>query len=69
MNACPLYAGGNAPACSTPTTQVTTILVDPGARQADLPFTGGDVIGLSLIGTGLLLVGLAAAWFNRRRAA
>lgn len=64
------YGGGNNPACSTP----TTVVVVPSTgispvHNSDLPFTGGDVIGLTMFGIGMLTAGIALVRSGRRKAA
>lgn len=57
MSTCPPYAAGNCG--STPTTTVTSIGTPKQLTpHDDLPFTGGDVIGLTLIGIAAIIVGL-----------
>jgi hypothetical protein len=61
------YGGG---ACKLPT--VTTIaqhIIPPAAHAPlahALPFTGGDVVGLSILGIGLLAGGIALVRAGRR---
>ena len=38
-----------------------------GSGSGTLPFTGGDVVGLALVGSGLFAGGTAAVRVNRRR--
>jgi hypothetical protein len=61
------YAGGNCGTASsvpTPTTAVSSRSSDNGG----LPFTGGDVVGLSLIGIGAVAGGTALVRSGRRKA-
>lgn len=65
---CPPYGGGNCG--STPTTTVVTVPSHTPAAHADpLPFTGGDVVGLSLIGVGAILAGSFLARARKRATA
>lgn len=58
MSASCNYGGGNCG--STPTTPVVTVpSTTPKPISNDLPFTGGDVVGLTLIGTLLIAAGVA----------
>jgi hypothetical protein len=64
--ACNNYAGGN---CGTEATAVTpTNNVGANSSGNNLPFTGGDVVGLSLIGIGAVAGGTALVRSGRRKA-
>lgn len=59
------YGGGNNTTC-TPDSVPTPVVTVPSAQKvvtSDLPFTGGDVVGLSLVGVVLVALGLT---FMRR---
>lgn len=63
------YAGGNSVPPS-PTTEVQPVPhVGTPAGHTNLPFTGGDVIGFTLIGLAAVAVGIFAARRKRRFAA
>ena len=65
---CNPYAGGNcgtASGVATPTSAVSSRSSDNGG----LPFTGGDVVGLSLIGIGTVAGGTALVRSGRRKTA
>lgn len=64
---CPPYGGGECG--STPTTTVTTVGTPVHKAPGDLPFTGGDVIGLSIIGVGAIVIGSFLARARRHNAA
>ena len=64
---CNDYAGGGCGGASsvpTPTTGVSSQTSNNGS----LPFTGGDVVGLSLIGIGAVAGGTALVRSGRRKA-
>ena len=64
---CNAYAGGNCGGASsvpTPTSGVSATTSNSGT----LPFTGGDVVGLSLIGIGAVAGGTALVRSGRRKA-
>jgi hypothetical protein len=65
---CNDYGGGGpcgtASSVPTPTTAVST----EKTNDAGLPFTGGDVVGLSLIGVGAVAGGTALVRSGRRKA-
>jgi hypothetical protein len=65
--ACNDYAGGN---CGTEATGVvpTTNVGASSSSEGSLPFTGGDVVGLSLIGIGAVAGGTALVRSGRRKA-
>lgn len=58
---------------TTPTTttgETTTTVGQPVTpTRPEHPFTGGDVVGLSLVGAGVLAAGAAAARIRGRRRA
>lgn len=58
MSTCPPYGAGNCgPTVTTTTTSIgTPVHVTP--HSSELPFTGGDVLGLLLIAVALIIVGL-----------
>lgn len=64
---CGDYAGGNCGTASsvpTPTSAVSS----RSSNNGGLPFTGGDVVGLSLIGIGAVAGGTALVRSGRRKA-
>jgi hypothetical protein len=64
---CNNYGGGSCGSVSsvpTPTSAVSAQTSNDGS----LPFTGGDVVGLSLIGVGALAGGTALVRSGRRKA-
>lgn len=63
---CALYGGGNCG--TTPTTSVATVPGNPARPVSNdgLPFTGGDVLGLGLIGSGMLVAGIVLARLKQR---
>jgi len=69
---CNNYGGGkcggvtSVPTPTTPTTNVSAAASSPGSS---LPFTGGDVVGLSLIGIGAVAGGTALVRSGRRKTA
>lgn len=65
---CAAYGGGNCG--STPTTQVLVPSTQkPRGMTGDtLPFTGGDIIGLSMLAIGLIAGGAALIRSGRRKA-
>lgn len=70
---CGPYGGGFNPACLAPPVTVVTIpsTSPPHAPSTPLPFTGGDVVALSLLGVTLLAAGLSLrfmAWRARKDA-
>jgi hypothetical protein len=64
---CNNYGGGS---CGTESTAVipTTAVKHGASSGGTLPFTGGDVVGLSLIGIGALAGGTALVRSGRRKA-
>lgn len=61
------YGGGNCgPTVTTTPTTTTSIGVPVTHSDSGLPFTGGDVIGLSLVGIGAIIVGSFLARTRRR---
>ena len=65
--ACDNYGGGSCGSASS--TPVSTVAPsNPTRHHDDLPFTGGDIVGLSLVGIGALAGGTALARSNRRKA-
>jgi hypothetical protein len=65
---CNNYGGGKCGAASsvpTPTSKVSSASTSP---DSSLPFTGGDVVGLSLIGIGAVAGGTALVRSGRRKA-
>ena len=67
--ACSPYGGGSCG--STPTTPVThtSIGVPVSRAPSQLPFTGGDVVGIIILGAIVLFAGaslLVCSWFARR---
>jgi hypothetical protein len=65
---CNNYGGGS---CGTENTSVvpTTKVSADTSNDGSLPFTGGDVVGLSLIGIGAVAGGTALVRSGRRKAA
>ena len=65
---CNNYGGGS---CGTEGTAVvpTTKVSAETSNDGSLPFTGGDVVGLSLIGIGAVAGGTALVRSGRRKAA
>jgi len=63
---CNNYGGGN---CGTENTAVvpTSAVQADTSREGALPFTGGDVVGLSLIGIGAVAGGTALVRSGRRK--
>ena len=64
---CDNYGGGScgsATSAPTPTTAISNRTSDNGG----LPFTGGDVVGLTLVGIGAVAGGTALARSGRRKA-
>jgi hypothetical protein len=66
--ACGDYAGGNCGTASSVPTPATAVS-SRTSHNNGLPFTGGDVIGLSLVGLGAVAGGTALVRSNRRKAA
>jgi hypothetical protein len=66
--ACNDYGGGS---CGTENTAVvpTSAVSANTSNDGSLPFTGGDVVGLSLIGIGAVAGGTALVRSGRRKAA
>lgn len=70
MSTCQPYGGGSCPPPSTtptpttspPTTTTTTVAHPQGGS---LPFTGGDAVGLGLIGGTAVIVGIVMARARR----
>jgi hypothetical protein len=65
---CNNYGGGSCGSASSvpvPTTKVSAQTSNAGS----LPFTGGDVVGLSLVGIGAVAGGTALVRSGRRKAA
>ena len=65
--ACNNYGGGSCGSATivpTPSTAVSS----QSSNTGSLPFTGGDVVGLSLIGIGALAGGTALVRSGRRKA-
>jgi hypothetical protein len=62
------YGSGNTPPPSNPTQDTGSKAVEAtGAQSQDsLPFTGGDVVGLALIGAGAVLGGTALVRQGRK---
>jgi hypothetical protein len=67
---CNNYGGGNCGTESTvvvPTTAGKTAVKHGTSNQGTLPFTGGDVVGLSLVGIGAVAGGTALVRSGRRK--
>ena len=64
---CNDYAGGNCGSASSAPTQTSAVSAAT-SNDGSLPFTGGDVVGLSLIGIGALAGGTALVRSGRRKA-
>lgn len=63
---CVDYGGGSS-TCTVPTSPVPTTMVSvPVPHVHELPFTGGDVVGLSIVGVLLLASGAAIIRHGRR---
>lgn len=65
--ACGDYAGGNCGRASS-APAATIVNSSPTRHNDGLPFTGGDIVGLSLIGIGAVAGGAALVRSNRRKA-
>jgi hypothetical protein len=65
--ACNNYGGGNCGHESSVPTPSTAVSAQ-SSNDGSLPFTGGDVVGLSLIGIGALAGGTALVRSGRRKA-
>jgi hypothetical protein len=63
---CPNYGGGNCGADSTAVVPTSAVRAD-ASSEGSLPFTGGDVVGLSLIGIGAVAGGTALVRSGRRK--
>jgi cyanophycinase-like exopeptidase len=63
---CPNYGGGNCGAESTAVVPTTAVKANT-SNEGTLPFTGGDVVGLSLIGIGAVAGGTALVRSGRRK--
>lgn len=63
---CNTYGGGHTTCTTPPQTVVTVPSTTKPASPSGLPFTGGDVVGLSLIGVGAIVVGSFMARTKRR---
>jgi hypothetical protein len=63
---CNNYAGGSCGTASS--VPVPTTAVSSQTSNDGLPFTGGDVVGLSLIGIGAVAGGTALVRSGRRKA-
>lgn len=64
--ACNNYGGGSCGSASSVPTPSTAVSAQ--SSNDSLPFTGGDVVGLSLIGIGALAGGTALVRSGRRKA-
>src|SRR5258707_1990737 len=64
---CNNYGGGNCGSASSAPTQTSAVSAAT-SNDGSLPFTGGDVVGLSLIGIGALAGGTALVRSGRRKA-
>jgi hypothetical protein len=65
--ACNSYGGGNCGSASSTPTPSQGVSAQT-SNDGSLPFTGGDVVGLSLIGVGALAGGTALVRSGRRKA-
>jgi hypothetical protein len=66
--ACNDYAGGNCGTEGTAVVPTTQVGASGVSDTGSLPFTGGDVVGLSLIGIGAVAGGTALVRSGRRKA-
>jgi hypothetical protein len=66
---CNNYAGGSCGTESTGAVPTTKVGAESTNQDGNLPFTGGDVVGLSLIGIGAVAGGTALVRSGRRKAA
>jgi hypothetical protein len=64
---CTNYGGGDCGSASTVVTPSTAVSAQT-SNDGSLPFTGGDVVGLSLIGIGAVAGGTALVRSGRRKA-
>ena len=64
---CNNYGGGSCGSATSTPTQ-TTAVSSKTSNEGSLPFTGGDVVGLSLIGIGAVAGGTALVRSGRRKA-
>ena len=62
-------AGGGTTQTQPPTTTATQVRGATQTRGATLPVTGGDAVGLSALGAGLVAAGVLAVKSSRRRSA
>jgi hypothetical protein len=65
---CNNYGGGKCGAASSVPTPTTKVSAASSSPDSSLPFTGGDVVGLSLIGIGAVAGGTALVRSGRRKA-
>jgi hypothetical protein len=66
---CNNYGGGKCGSESSAPTPTTKVSAESTSPTSSLPFTGGDVVGLSLIGIGAVAGGTALVRSGRRKAA
>jgi hypothetical protein len=64
----PQYPSGNPPAVSPESGSTVKAATVTKATTSTLPFTGGDVAGLALIGVGAVLAGTVIVRRSRRTA-
>jgi hypothetical protein len=65
---CNNYGGGKCGGASSVPTPTTKVSAESTSPASSLPFTGGDVVGLSLIGIGAVAGGTALVRSGRRKA-
>jgi hypothetical protein len=66
--ACNNYGGGSCGTENTAVVPTSAAAVSSTSENGSLPFTGGDVVGLSLIGIGAVAGGTALVRSGRRKA-
>jgi hypothetical protein len=65
---CNNYGGGSCGSATSVPTPTTAVSATTTSNDGSLPFTGGDVVGLSLIGIGAVAGGTALVRSGRRKA-
>jgi hypothetical protein len=65
---CNNYGGGKCGGVSSVPTPTNKVSAQSTSPSSSLPFTGGDVVGLSLIGIGAVAGGTALVRSGRRKA-
>ena len=66
---CNNYGGGSCGSATSVPTPTNKVSAEKTSPDTSLPFTGGDVVGLSLIGIGAVAGGTALVRSGRRKAA